>query len=148
MKQLFKVCIIDQSYFTGKHEETELCNVSVFAEALGEAVGSALSASSQDPYCLLLTTQNSVVLRGVGGVEEKHIPLLNEIFPILRPWWPRNPKYSVLPRTLCSMTKQAEKKSLYNDMTVVLCNLKLAFENKVQIIVSLCVSQKKHFILL
>lgn len=33
-------------------------------------------------------------------------------------------------------------------MTVVLCNLKLAFENKVQIIVSLYVSQKKHFILL
>lgn len=122
--------------------------MSVFAEALGEAVGSASSASSQDSYCLLLTTQNSVVLTGVGGVGEKHVPLLNEIFPILRLWWPRNPKYSFLPRTLCSMTKQPGKKRLYNDMTVVLCNSKLALENKAQIIVSLCVSQKKHFILL
>lgn len=98
--------------------------------------------SSQDPYCLLRTTQNYVVLRGEGGAGEKHISLLNEIFPVLRLWWLRSPKYSALPRTSCSITKQpGKKKGLYNYMSVVLCNLKLMFENKVQIIVSLCVSQ-------
>lgn len=77
-------------------------------------MGSAPTVSSQDPYCLLCTTQNYVVLRGEGGAGEKHISLLNEIFPILRLWVAKKPQvFSLAKNIVFNYQTTRKKKKVY-----------------------------------
>lgn len=121
------VWIMHKHRLTQEHEETELCNLSVFAEALREAAGTSSTRVFMESS---LFTQHYSKSRSLE--REKCISFLNEIFPILRLWLNRKHKYSVLPRTLCSIMppKNKTKKSLNINMTVVLHNLKLVLENK------------------
>lgn len=102
-------------HLTQEHEETELCNLSVFAEALREAAGTSPTRVFIESSLFMQHFSKSRSLE-----REKCISFLNEIFPILRLWLNRKHKYSVLPRTLCSIMPQINRKKCLNiNMTVV-----------------------------
>lgn len=80
----------------------------MFAEALREAAGTSPTRIFMESSLFIQHYSKSRSLE-----REKCISFLNEIFPILRLWLNRKHKYSVLPRTLCSIMPPQKTEKMF-----------------------------------
>lgn len=72
------VWVMHKHRLTQEHEETELCNLSVFAEALREAAGTSPNRVFIESSLFIQHYSKS------RSLEKEKCIFLNEIFPILR----------------------------------------------------------------